>query len=373
MKLATRAVHAGQAPDEATGAVIPPLHLSTTFAQETPGVHKGFEYSRTDNPTRRRLEEALAALEGGRYALAFASGSAAVETVLRLVAPGEEVIAGHDLYGGTYRLFERVLRPLGLKFVYVDPTDPASFRPGASTRLIWLETPTNPLLAIADIAAVAARKGRALLAVDNTFASPCLQRPLALGADIVVYSSTKYLGGHSDLVGGAVVTSHEEVHERLRFLQNAVGAVPSPFDCWLLARSLKTLHLRMAAHCAGARAVASFLEDHPKVTRVYYPGLPHHPGHAVAARQMDGFGGMVSFELQGDLNAFLKRLELFTLAESLGGVESLICQPATMTHAAIPRELRLQHGLRDELLRLSVGVEDPDDLIADLEQALAAA
>ncbi len=373
MDFPTRAIHAGQEPDPSTGSVIPPIHLTSTYAQTTPGVHRGFEYSRTDNPTRRRLETALASLDGGAHALAFASGNAAADTVLKLLGPGDHVIAGSDLYGGTYRLFEQVLRRYGLEFSYVAPDDPEGFIPKENTKLIWLETPTNPLIQITDIAAVAARKNDALVVVDNTFASAYLQRPLELGADLVVYSSTKYLGGHSDIVGGAVVTSHAGAYERLRFLQNAVGAVPSPFDCWLLHRSLKTLHLRMEAHSDNAEAVAGFLNGHPKVERVYFPGLTDHPGHAIASRQMRRFGGMVSFELKGDLDAFVQALRVFALAESLGGVESLVNHPAIMTHASIPREVRLRHGLKDNLLRLSVGVESAQDLIADLERAFEAA
>ena len=373
MKYPTHAVHAGQEPDPSTGAVTPPVYLTSTFAQETPGVHKGFEYSRTDNPTRRRLESALAALDEGKHALAFASGNAAADTLLKLLAPGDHVIAGSDLYGGTYRLFERVWRPYGLEFTYVNPADTAAFKPQKNTRMIWVETPTNPLMQITDIAAVARQKGNALLVVDNTFASSYLQQPLKLGADAVVYSSTKYLGGHSDIVGGAVVTSNQEVYERLKFLQNAVGAVPSPFDCWLLHRSLKTLHLRMEAHSSNGEKVADFLKTHPKVERVYYPGLKEHPGHAIAKQQMRRFGGMVSFELKGNLNAFVQRLKLFTLAESLGAVESLINHPAIMTHASIPADVRLKNGLKDNLLRLSVGVESAEDLVEDLGQALDAA
>lgn len=370
MKYPTRAVHAGQEPDPSTGAVIPPVYLTSTFAQDTPGVHKGFEYSRTDNPTRQRLETALASLDGGKYGLAFASGNAATDTILKLLSPGDHVIASNDLYGGTYRIFEQVLRPYGLEFSYADPADVAAFWPRANTKLIWVETPTNPLIKITDIEAVAQHKGAALLVVDNTFASSYLQRPLALGADIAVYSSTKYLGGHSDVVGGALTTSNDAAYERLKFFQNAVGGVPSPFDCWLIHRSLKTLHLRMEAHSANAQAVASLLQDHPKVEQVYFPGLPDHAGHEVAKRQMRRFGGMVSFELKGDMNAFFKRLRLFLLAESLGGVESLVCHPATMTHASIPREIRLQNGVKDNLIRLSVGVESVEDLLTDLEQAL---
>ncbi len=373
MKFPTRAIHAGQEPDAQTGAVIPPIHLTSTFAQETPGVHKGFEYSRTGNPTRQRLETALASLDGGAHGLAFASGNAATDAILKLLRPGDGVLAGNDLYGGTYRIFEKVVRPFGIDFHYVSPENTAGFTPRKNTKLIWLETPTNPLIKITDIAAVAEAKGDALLVVDNTFGSSYLHNPLALGAYVVVYSSTKYLGGHSDIVGGAVVTSNEGVYEQLKFLQNAVGGVPSPFDSWLLHRSLKTLHLRMRAHSDAAQAVAEMLADHPKVERVYYPGLPGHAGHAVGKRQMKGFGRMVSFEMKGKLTAFFKSLSLFTLAESLGGVESLVCHPASMTHASIPREVRLANGVKDNLLRLSVGVEDVDDLLTDLQQALGRA
>jgi len=369
----TRAVHAGQQPDATTGAVIPPIVLSSTFAQETPGVHKGFEYSRTGNPTRQRLETALASLDGGRYGLAFASGNAAAGVVLKVLSPGDHVVAGSDLYGGTYRIFEQVLRRYGIDFSYANPNDSAAFAPQNNTRLIWVETPTNPLIQVSDISAIARQKGAALLVVDNTFASSYLQNPLELGADIVLYSSTKYLGGHSDIVGGALVCSDEAVYERLKFFQNAVGAVPSAFDCWLLQRSLKTLHLRMESHCDNAEAVAAFLQAHPKVERVYYPGISDHPGHAVAKRQMRRFGGMVSFELAGDLNAFFRALNLFTLAESLGGVESLACHPASMTHASIPAEVRLKNGVKDNLIRLSVGVESATDLVDDLDQALSRA
>jgi len=373
VKYPTRAIHAGQEPDVQTGAVIPPVYLTSTYAQETPGVHKGFEYSRTGNPTRTRLETALASLDGGAYGLAFASGNAATDTILKLLAPGDHVLAGNDLYGGTYRIFEQVLRGYGIDFDYVDPGNTSGFKPKDNTRLIWLETPTNPLIKVSDIEAVARQKGEALVVVDNTFASSYLQSPLSLGADIVVYSSTKYLGGHSDIVGGALVTSNEAAYEKLKFMQNALGAVPSAFDCWLLQRSLKTLHLRMQAHASNAMAVAEFLEKHPKVEKVYYPGLPNDPYHEVAKRQMKRFGGMVSFELTGNMNAFFKVLSLFTLAESLGGVESLVCHPASMTHASIPQQVRLANGVKDNLLRLSVGVEDADDLINDLDQALCVA
>ncbi len=365
-----------QEPDPATGALVPPIHLSTTFAQEEPGVHKGFEYSRTDNPTRRELEEKLALLEGGRFGLCFASGMAAISAVLGLLEPGDHVLACDDLYGGTYRLF-KALERYDLEFTYLEMSDPGAIILRKNTKLVWLESPTNPLLKVLDIAQVAAQarwmKSDVFLVVDNTFATPYLQRPLALGADIVVHSTTKYLSGHCDVVGGAVVTSDERVYQRLKFIQNAFGAVPSPFDCFLVLRGLRTLPLRMERHCANAQRVAEFLAEHPKVARVYYPGLTGHPGHELAARQMRGFGGMVSFELRGDVRAFLKRLELITLAESLGGVESLICHPATMTHGAIPAEERRRRGITENLLRLSVGIENCADLEWDLERALAAA
>ncbi len=369
----TRAIHAGSEPDPLTGAVVPPIYAVSTFQQEAPGVHKGFDYSRADNPTRQRLERALAELEGAKYAAAFASGVAATAAILTLLEPGDHVLAGDDLYGGTYRLFEQIYRKYGLAFDYADLSDPANVRLRENTRLIWLETPTNPLLKIIDIQAIAERKGDALLAVDNTFASPYLQNPLALGADLVLHSSTKYLGGHSDLIGGAVMTNDPELYERLKFVQKSVGAVPSPFDCFLVHRGIKTLAVRMKAHCENALKIAQFLAAHPKVERVYYPGLEGHPGHEVARRQMRDFGGMVSFELGGDVRAFFKTLKVFTLAESLGGVESLANHPATMTHASIPKEERERRGIRDSLVRLSVGIEHPDDLIEDLERALAAA
>ncbi len=369
----TRAIHAGSEPDPLTGAVVPPIYAVSTFQQEAPGVHKGFDYSRADNPTRQRLERALAELEGAKYAAAFASGVAATAAILTLLEPGDHVLAGDDLYGGTYRLFEQIYRKYGLAFDYADLSDPANVRLRENTRLIWLETPTNPLLKIIDIQAIAERKGDALLAVDNTFASPYLQNPLELGADLVLHSSTKYLGGHSDLIGGAVMTNDPELYERLKFVQKSVGAVPSPFDCFLVHRGIKTLAVRMKAHCENALKIAQFLAAHPKVERVYYPGLEGHPGHEVARRQMRDFGGMVSFELGGDVRAFFKTLKVFTLAESLGGVESLANHPATMTHASIPKEERERRGIRDSLVRLSVGIEHPDDLIEDLERALAAA
>lgn len=367
----TEAIHHAQQPEEATGAVIPPIYATSTYAQLEPGVlRQGFDYSRADNPTRRRLEQALARLEGARYGLAFASGVAATSALLTLLAPGDQVLAGDDTYGGTYRLFEQVYRKYGMGFSYADLSRPEQVKLPDRTKLIWLETPTNPLMKLTDIAEVAARKGGALLAVDNTFASPYLQRPLELGADIVLHSMTKYLGGHSDIIGGALLTSDAELYERLKFIQLSVGAVPSPFDCWLVHRGLKTLALRMRAHSENGLAVARALAQHPKVGRVYYPGLEEHPNHQVAARQMSAYGGMLSFELQGNVKHFLRQLKIFTLAESLGGVESLVSQPATMTHASIPRAERLRRGIGDELIRLSVGLEHPADLIADLTNAL---
>jgi cystathionine gamma-lyase len=373
----TRAIHTGSEPDPQTGAVIPPIYATSTYAQEAPGVHKGYDYSRAGNPTRERLERALADLESARYCVTFASGVAATAAILTLLEPGDRVLSGDDTYGGTYRLFEQVYRKYGLEFHYVDTSDLEAVRSHLreGTKLLWIETPTNPLMKITDLAAVAELKGDALLAVDNTFASPYLQRPLELGADLVLHSSTKYLGGHSDLIGGAVITDDPELYERLKFIQKSVGAVPSPFDCFLVHRGIKTLAVRMRAHCENARRIAQFLQEHPAVERVYYPGLETHPGYEIARRQMEDFGGMVSFEVRGGLDAatsFLKELKVFTLAESLGGVESLANHPATMTHASIPPEERERRGIRDSLIRLSVGLEHPDDLIADLQQALRA-
>ncbi|MEW6635909.1 MAG: cystathionine gamma-synthase [Actinomycetota bacterium] len=379
MRFATRAIHAGQDPDPATGATIVPIYQTSTYTQEAPGRHKGYEYSRTGNPTRTALEECIASLEGGRFGLAFASGLAATAAVMSLLSPGDHVVAGDDLYGGTYRLFERVLREgNGLDFDFVDTTDPASveeaLRP--ETRLLWIETPTNPLLTLSDIRALSemAHERGAVVAVDNTFASPYFQRPLELGADVVVHSTTKYMGGHSDVVGGAVVTSSEELRERIAFYQNAAGGVPGPFDAWLTLRGLKTLAVRMRQHEENALAVAEFLRDHPRVETVNYPGLPSHPQHELAKRQMSGFSGMVSFTLEGGAeaaHAAVQRTRIFSFAESLGGVESLITHPASMTHAAIPRERREARGVTDGLLRLSVGIEDREDLIADLERAIS--
>ncbi len=378
MKFETLAIHAGQEPDAATGAVTTPVYQTSTFQQDGIGKPRGYEYSRTGNPTRAALETALAALENGRHGLAFASGVAATTAVLSLLRPGDHVVAGDDVYGGTYRLFERVYRPLGVAFDYPPATDAdaiaAALRP--ETRLVWIETPTNPLLRIADLQRIAdATRARGVrLAVDNTFASPFLQRPLELGADIVVHSATKYLGGHSDLIGGAVIVNDDEIHRRIRFYQNAAGAVPGPWDCWLTLRGIKTLAVRMRAHERNARAVAEFLAAHPAVERAHYPGLPGHPQHELARRQMSGFGGMVSFELRGGFAAverFVARVRLFILAESLGGVESLVCYPPRMTHAALPPSERRRRGIGDNLVRLSVGIEDPEDLLEDLRQALA--
>jgi cystathionine gamma-lyase len=376
----TLAIHAGQPADAATGAVMTPIYLTSTYAQTGPGEHRGFEYSRTQNPTRSALEANLAALEAGAFGLAFASGSAAAATALHLLARGDHVVAGDDLYGGTYRLFERVFRDLGLDFTYVDPRDPAAFaaalRP--TTRLCWLESPTNPLLKLADIAAVAAacRARGVLVVVDNTFMTPFFQRPLELGADLVLHSTTKYLNGHSDVIGGALVGRDPALGARLTFLQNAIGAVPSPLDCFLVLRGTKTLPVRMERHAENAAALAVWLEGRPEVESVIYPGLAAHPQHELARRQMRGFGGMITLTLRGGLpaaRAFLRAVRLFTCAESLGGVESLVEHPALMTHASLPAANRAALGIGDGLLRLSVGLEHVDDLRADLERALAAA
>ncbi|HNX34226.1 MAG TPA: cystathionine gamma-synthase [Kiritimatiellia bacterium] len=378
MRFETRAIHDGQAPDPRTGAVTVPVYQTSTYQQNAIGwPREGFEYSRTGNPTRQALEEALASLEGGKHGLAFASGVAASTAVLNLLKPGDHVVAGDDLYGGTYRLLDKIYRPWGLRISYADSTDPTAFAAAvcAETRLIWVETPTNPLLKIVDIPEVAevARKAGAWLVVDNTFVSPYFQRPLELGADIVVHSTTKYLGGHSDVIGGAVITSDQDAWERIKFYQNAAGAVPGPWDAWLILRGLKTLSVRLREHERNALKLANRLEKHPAVERVYYPGLTSHPQHTLAAKQMSGFGGMISFELKGGFPAverFVAKTTLFTLGESLGGVESLVCYPPQMTHAALGPEGRAQRGIRDNLLRLSVGLEHVEDLEHDLEQAL---
>ena len=378
MEFETKAIHDGQQPEALTGAVAVPVYQTSTYQQDGIGRPRAFEYSRTGNPTRQALEEALASLEGGAHGLAFASGVAATTAVFQLLAPGDHVVAGDDLYGGTYRLLEKVYRPWGVEVDYADSASPAAFaaaiRP--NTRLIWVETPTNPLLKLVDLAAVAkvAQRAGALLAVDNTFASPYFQRPLELGADLVVHSTTKYLGGHSDVVGGAVVSRRDDLHEKLQFYQNAAGAIPGPWDSWLVLRGLKTLAVRMREHERNAQHLAKILEDHPAVERVFYPGLASHPQHELARRQMSGFGGMLSLELKGGFAAverFVARLKVFTLGESLGGVESLACYPPRMTHASLPAEERQRRGIRDNLVRLSVGIEHVKDLEADLLGALA--
>ncbi len=374
----TRAIHVGQEPDPATGAVIVPIYQTSTYAQSEVGVHKGYDYSRTSNPTRAALEACLASLDNGQFGMAFASGMAAEDTLLHLFESGDHVIACDDVYGGTFRLFRRVLERAGLRFSFVDATDISNVQAALEerTRLIWIESPTNPLMKLIDIRAIAevAHQRGIVVAVDNTFASPYCQRPLDLGADVVHYSTTKYLGGHSDVVGGALVTSDEALAERLRFLQNAVGGVPGPFDSWLVLRGVKTLALRMRQHSSNAMEVGCYLERHRKVKRVYYPGLESHPQHDLARRQMvGGFGGMLSFEVEGGADVareVARRTRLFTLAESLGGVESLIELPALMTHASLPAERRAEIGLDDGLIRLSVGIEETEDLIADIEQAL---
>ncbi|MEJ5295926.1 MAG: cystathionine gamma-synthase [Fimbriimonadales bacterium] len=379
MRFATRAIHAGIEPDPTTGAIMTPVYLTSTYVQEAPGKHKGYEYSRSDHPTRAVLERNLAALEGVEYGLAFASGLAAENTILNLLQAGDHVLATQDLYGGTYRLFQRVWAKFGLEFSFVSGEDPDEVRRAlkSNTKLLWIETPSNPLLNIVDIRALSevAHERGVLVVVDNTFATPYLQRPIELGADIVVHSTTKYLGGHSDVVGGALCIKDRAIYEQLKFYQNAVGAVPGPLDCFLVLRGIKTLALRMRQHCENAQRIAEYLAQHPEVERVLYPGLPTHPGHALAKRQMDGFGGMVSLVLKGGMERalrFMRATRLFKLAESLGGVESLMCHPATMTHASIPPEERARIGISDTLIRLSVGIEDAEDLIEDIEQALQA-
>jgi cystathionine gamma-lyase len=376
----TRAIHAGQEPDPSTGAVVVPIYQTSTFAQDAVGKHRGYEYARTGNPTRAALEACVASLEGGRHGLAFASGMAAEAAIMQLLKPGDHTLAVDDLYGGTYRLFHRVLEPMGLTFSFVDGSNLQTVERSLTerTRLVWVESPTNPLLKLVDIEAVSklAHARNALLVVDNTFMSPYFQRPLTLGADIVVHSATKYLGGHSDVIGGTLVVNREDLLEQLAFLQNAVGGVPGPMDAWLVLRGLKTLAIRMREHDRNARLVAAFLSENPRVARVFYPGLPSNPQRELARRQMSGFGGMISFEVKGGLDAarrVVERTELFTLAESLGGVESLIELPAAMTHASIPVETRRAHGVADGLVRVSVGIEDVTDLISDLDRALSEA
>jgi len=375
---ATRAIHAGQEADPTTGATIVPIYQTSTYTQLGIGEHRGFDYSRTNNPTRAALETQLAAMEQAEHGIAFASGMATTSAVMNLLSAGDHVVVGEDLYGGSYRLFTKVLPRYGLTFTFVDLTNPANLaaalRP--ETKLIWIETPTNPCLRLVDIAGIAAqRKPGQLLVVDNTFASPFFQRPLAHGADIVVHSTTKYIGGHSDVIGGVALTNHAEVAATIRFHQNAIGGVPSPFDAWLTMRGAKTLALRMRAHQANAIAIAEFLEQHADVEAVNYPGLSTHPQHDLARRQMEGFGGMLSFTLRGGMERvrrFVKETRLFSLAESLGGIESLLCHPATMTHGSLPPEERERRGIGNTLLRLSVGIEEGEDLIADLAQAIRA-
>jgi len=379
MKKATQFIHAGAHPDPGTGAIMTPIFQTSTYVHEAPGVHKGYEYARSQNPTRAALEEALAVSEGGQFGLAFSSGVAATDAVIKLLKPGDEVICGNDMYGGTYRLFSKIFLKFGIVFHYVDMTDlnnvAAAVTP--ATRLIWAETPTNPLMNIADIKGLGniAKTNKILLCVDNTFASPALQNPLSLGADIVMHSATKYLSGHSDVIQGALVINDKALRDELYFIQKSCGAVPGPMDCFLVLRGIKTLGIRMERHSLNGEKIAHFLKAHPAVKKVYWPGFSDHPGHEIAKSQMLGFGGMISFELKNDTmeaaRKVLSSTKLFSLAESLGGVESLINHPASMTHASIPREERIKNGLSDTLIRLSVGIEDADDLIADLEQAMA--
>jgi cystathionine gamma-lyase len=375
---ATTAIHKGQESDPLTGAVTVPLYQTSTYAQEAIGQHKGFEYARTHNLTRSKWEENLAALEKGSHAFAFASGLAAIDTVMKLLSAGDHVIAAEDMYGGTFRLFDKILRRFGMEFTYVDMTKPESVRAAVTskTRMIYTESPTNPMMMLTDLAAVAeiSKKAGAMMVVDNTFMSPYFQQPLTLGADIALHSATKYLGGHSDFVSGIVATNRADIAEELKFLQNAAGAVPGPFECWLCLRSVKTLAVRMKQHEANALEIARFCETHSAVRQVYYPGLEAHPQHALAKQQMRGFGGMLSLELGSLAKAqqFARSVRVFTLAESLGGVESLVCHPVSMTHGSVPKETRDRLGVTDGLVRLSVGIEDVEDLLADLEQALDA-
>ena len=378
MKPATKMIHAGAEPDPSTGAIMTPIFQTSTYVQEAPAKHKGFEYARSQNPTRQKLEEALAIIENGKFGLAFSSGVAATDAVIKLLQPGDEVICGNDMYGGTYRLFTKIFANWGIRFHYVNMVDVENIRKQINdkTKLIWLETPTNPLMNITDIEAVAAMaKGKEILVcVDNTFASPYLQNPLDLGADLVMHSVTKYLGGHSDVIQGCLVMNDAALREKLYFIQKSCGAVPGPMDCFLVLRGIKTLHVRMQRHCENGAVIANWLRNNPAVKKVYWPGFEDHPGHAIAKKQMRGFGGMISFELKNDSPEETKRVlsstHLFSLAESLGGVESLINHPASMTHASIPREERIRNGLSDGLIRLSVGIEDADDLVEDLANAI---
>ena len=377
-KSATKFIHAGAQPDPSTGAIMTPIYQTSTYVQSAPGVNKGFEYARSQNPTRFALETALAVIENGKFGLAFSSGVAATDAVIKLLMPGDEVIAANDMYGGTYRLFTKVFEKFGIKFIYVDTTNTANIQAAVSpkTKLIWIETPTNPLMNITDISATAtiAKKAGAILCVDNTFASPYLQNPLDLGADIVMHSSTKYLGGHSDVIQGALIMNDQDLRDQLYFIQKSCGAVPGPMDCFLVLRGIKTLHVRMKQHCENGTVIAHFLRNHPKVEKVYWCGFTDHPNYDIAKKQMRGFGGMMSFTLKdSSIEAAMKVLtstKLFSLAESLGGVESLVNHPASMTHASIPREERIKNGLTDGLIRLSVGIEDADDLVDDLAMAI---
>ncbi len=380
MKFGTKAIHAGQEPDPTTGAIMTPIYQTSTYVQESPGVHKGFAYARGKNPTRLALENCLAALENAKYGLCFSSGMGAADAIIKLLNPGDEVIATDDLYGGSYRMFTKVFAKYGIKFHFVDMHDFSAMENciNANTRMIWVETPTNPMMKIIDIEACVqfAKKHQLISIIDNTFASPYLQNPLDLNADIVMHSATKYLGGHSDVVMGAICCNNDSLYEQLAFIANSCGATPGPQDSFLVLRGLKTLHVRMDRHCSNGAAVAHFLKSHPKVDRVYWPGFEEHPNHDVAKKQMKNFGGMISFSLKGDQFEDAKKLAMavrvFSLAESLGGVESLLGHPASMTHASIPKEERERSGITDSLLRLSVGLEDEDDLISDLEQALNA-
>jgi cystathionine beta-lyase/cystathionine gamma-synthase len=377
-KIATKIIHAGATPDPSTGAIMTPIYQTSTYVQSAPGVNQGYEYARSQNPTRKALEEALAVIENGKHGLAFGSGVAATDAVIKLLNPGDEVIVTNDMYGGTYRLFSKIFEKFGIKFIYVDTTIVANVQAAiaANTKLIWIETPTNPLMNITDIEAVAtiSKAAGALLCVDNTFASPYLQNPLDLGADIVMHSATKYLGGHSDVIQGALIINDDKLREQLYFIQKSCGAVPGPMDCFLVLRGIKTLHVRMRAHCENGKVVADFLRNHPKVERVYWCGFEDHPNYDIAKKQMRDFGGMMSFTLKDDsveaATKVLTSTKLFSLAESLGGVESLINHPASMTHASIPREERIKNGLADGLIRLSVGIEDAEDLVEDLRVAI---
>jgi cystathionine gamma-lyase len=377
-KFGTKAIHAGQEPDPSTGAIMTPIYQTSTYVQESPGKHKGYAYARGKNPTRVALEKCIASLENAKHGLCFSSGMGASDAIIKLLKPGDEVIATDDLYGGSYRMFTKVFAPLGIIFHFVDMHDAAAISKSVNekTKMLWVETPTNPMMKIIDIrmCSEVARKHKLILVVDNTFASPYLQTPLDLGADIVMHSVTKYIGGHSDLVMGATCTNDDSLQEQLAFIANSCGATPGPMDSFLALRGIKTLHLRMERHCSNGKAIANFLNQHPKVDKVYWPGFPDHPGHEIAKKQMRDFGGMISFTLKGNSmeEAFkmASRTKVFSLAESLGGVESLIGHPASMTHASIPKEVREKSGVIDSLLRLSVGVEDVDDLIADLNQAI---